>query len=109
MMHLAEFETAVRYNLPLMVVVINDQALGAEYHKMAVKGMNSQLATVASPDLGAVGVALGGRGVLAESLQDIVTAAQEFSAEPGPMLIDVRVSRNVLSIPYRRLHYGVDA
>jgi len=109
MMHLAEFETAVRYNLPLMVVVINDQALGAEYHKMAVKGMKAQLATVRTPDLGAVAVAMGGRGLLAKSVDDVRQAAKDFVANPGPMMIDVRVSRNVLSIPYRRLHYGVDA
>jgi hypothetical protein len=36
-------------------------------------------------------------------------AAQEFVARPGTMMVDVRVSRNVLSVPYRRLHYGQDA
>jgi thiamine pyrophosphate-dependent acetolactate synthase large subunit-like protein len=46
MMHLAEFETAVRYNMPLLVVVMNNEALGAEYykldaHKMEVRGPRS--------------------------------------------------------------------
>ena len=31
MMHLAEFETMVRYNMPLLVIVMNNEALGAEY------------------------------------------------------------------------------
>jgi acetolactate synthase-1/2/3 large subunit len=109
MMRMQEFETAVRYNLPLLVVVINDQALGAEYHKLAVSDLNYKLAAVSTPNLGAVGVALGGRGVLAESIDDVVAAAEAFVADPGPMIIDVRVSRNVLSVPYRRLHYGIDA
>jgi acetolactate synthase I/II/III large subunit len=26
----------------------------------------------------------------------------------GPMVIDLRISRNVISIPYRRLHFGLD-
>jgi acetolactate synthase-1/2/3 large subunit len=33
MIHLPEFETAVLYELPLLVVIFNDQLLGAEYHK----------------------------------------------------------------------------
>ena len=29
-------------------------------------------------------------------------------AKPGPMMVDVRISRNVLTLPYRRIHYGRD-
>ncbi|MGH9099239.1 MAG: thiamine pyrophosphate-binding protein, partial [Acidimicrobiales bacterium] len=42
MMHLAEFETAVRYKMPLLVVVLNDQRLGAEYHKAKVHGLDTE-------------------------------------------------------------------
>lgn len=109
MMYLSEFETAVRYGLPLMVVVLNDQAMGAELHKMRVKGLDPDLAIVTTPDLGAVATALGGRGRLATSIADVEAAAADFLAEPGPMIVDVRISSNVISIPYRRLHYGQDA
>jgi acetolactate synthase-1/2/3 large subunit len=109
MMHLAEFETAVRYNLPLLVVVINDRALGSEYHKMAIDGLNAHLAKIETPDLGAVAIALGGRGRCVTSIDDLRSGAEEFVARPGPMVLDVRVSRNVVSIPFRRLHLGIDA
>ena len=33
MMHLAELETAVRYHMPLLVTVLNDEALGSEYRQ----------------------------------------------------------------------------
>ena len=108
MMYLAEFDTAVRYGLPLLVVTINDEGLGAEYHKMFSKGMRCDLSHVPSPDLGAVARAIGARGTLATSVEEVVAAAQDFLANPGPMIIDARVSRNILSIPYRRLHYGID-
>ena len=29
-------------------------------------------------------------------------------ANPGPMLIDVRIARSVVTLPYRRIHYGLD-
>ncbi|HKN98652.1 MAG TPA: thiamine pyrophosphate-dependent enzyme [Pseudonocardiaceae bacterium] len=70
MMHLPEFETAVRYGLPILVVLFNDQLLGAEYHKAVAKGLN---------------------------------------ADPAPTIVDARIFTSVISIPYRRLHFGQDA
>jgi len=35
-------------------------------------------------------------------------AAAEWVANPGPMLIDVRIARSVVTLPYRRIHYGLD-
>jgi acetolactate synthase-1/2/3 large subunit len=108
MMHLAEFETMVRYDLPLLTVCMNNQALGSEYYKLDAHKMNAELATIPTPDLGAVGRALGGRGRLARSVDDVRAAAAEWVAKPGPMMIDVRIARGVLTLPYRRIHYGRD-
>lgn len=108
MMHLNEFETAVRYDMPLLAVVLNDQALGSEYHKMRSTDHNAELATVTTPDMGAVAAAFGGRGRLATCIEDIRSGVAEWIANPGPMIIDTRISRNVVTIPYRRIHYGRD-
>jgi thiamine pyrophosphate-dependent acetolactate synthase large subunit-like protein len=108
MMHLAELETAVRYNMPLLVTVLNDQALGSEYHKMKSHHMNEELATIPTPDLGAVARSFGGRGRLATSVEEVREAAREWVASQGVMVIDARISRNVVTVPYRRLHYGRD-
>jgi thiamine pyrophosphate-dependent acetolactate synthase large subunit-like protein len=110
MMHLNEFDTAVRYGLPLLVVVFNDQLLGAEYHKAVAKGgVNPELARVATPDLGAVGRAMGGGGALVTDLDALRFAVDEWLANPRPTIIDARISENVISIPYRRLHFGQEA
>jgi thiamine pyrophosphate-dependent acetolactate synthase large subunit-like protein len=106
MMHLIEFETAVRYGMPLMVVVLNDQRLGAEYHKARAHGADPELANISTPDLGMVGRSLGGRGSLVTDLPSLRAAVQEFVANPAPTVLDVRISLNVVSIPYRRLHFG---
>jgi thiamine pyrophosphate-dependent acetolactate synthase large subunit-like protein len=108
MMHLAEIETAVRYQLPLLVTVLNDQALGSEFHKMRAHHMQAELATITTPDLGAVARSFGGHGRLATTIEDVREAASEWLANPGVMVIDARISRNVITIPYRRLHYGRD-
>jgi thiamine pyrophosphate-dependent acetolactate synthase large subunit-like protein len=108
MMHLAEFETAVRYQMPLLVVVMNNEALGAEYYKLDAHKMDVKTAMITTPDLGAVAVAMGGRGRMARTIDELSSAAAEFVAKPGPMMIDLRISRTVPSVPYRRIHYGRD-
>jgi acetolactate synthase-1/2/3 large subunit len=108
MMHLSEFETAVRYGLPLLVIVMNDEALGAEYHKSIAVGLDGDLTLIGTPDLGRVGRSLGGRGRLVQELDALTEAVREFVADPAPTMVDVRISRRVLSIPYRRAYYGAD-
>ncbi|MFN0305971.1 MAG: thiamine pyrophosphate-binding protein [Burkholderiales bacterium] len=108
MMHLAEFETAVRYNMPLLVVIMNNEALGAEYYKLDAHKMDATTAMVTTPDLGAVATAMGGRGRLAKTVDELLAGTAEWMKKPGPMMIDLRISRTVPSVPYRRIHYGLD-
>ena len=108
MMHLAEFETAVRYKMPLMVVCLNNMSLGSEYYKLDAHKMKKELSVVTTPDLGAIGKAMGGRGKLVKSVEDLKQITQEFLANPAPTLVDVRLDRSVITLPYRRIHYGRD-
>ena len=59
-----------------------------------------------SPDLGAVGRALGGRGALVRTPEELRAAALEFASNPMPTLVDVRVADTVTSIPNRRRYLG---
>ncbi|MGE5156117.1 MAG: thiamine pyrophosphate-binding protein [Betaproteobacteria bacterium] len=107
MMHLAEFETAVRYRIPVMVNVFNDEGFGAELHHYRGKPhVSLEMIAIPSPDLGAVGRALGGKGALVRTLDELRAAALEFADDPGPMLVDVRVANTVTSIPNRRRYLG---
>ena len=108
LMHLAEFETACRYGIPVLVVVMNDEGLGAEFHKARAKGLDPELAVIPNPDLGPVAVSLGGAGATVRTTDQLRTALADFVREPRPTVIDVRITRQVLSIPYRRLQYGED-
>jgi len=108
MMHLAEFETAVRYDMPLLIVVMNNECLGAEYYKLDAKKMDKETSVIRCPDLGKVGVSMGGKGAYCTSLEQLRSATAEWVKQPGPMMIDARISRAVPSVPYRRIHYGRD-
>ncbi|MFF1398537.1 thiamine pyrophosphate-binding protein [Streptomyces sp. NPDC058287] len=108
LMHLPEFETACRYGLPLLVVVMNDEGLGAEYHKSAAKDLDPELAVIPTPELGPVAVALGGSGATVRSAGQLRAALADYVRDPRPTVVDVRITRSVLSPPYRRLWYGED-
>ncbi len=108
LMHLSEFETACRYGLPVLVVVMNDEGLGAEYHKSKAKGLNAELALISTPELGAVAKSLGGNGATVRNTDELRAALAEYVRAPGPTVIDVRITRDVLSVPYRRIQYGED-
>ncbi|MEP9381252.1 thiamine pyrophosphate-binding protein [Nocardioides sp. KR10-350] len=105
-MHLAEFDTACRYGWPVLIVVMNDEALGAEYHKSAAHGLAADLSAIPSPDLGSVATAMGGSGATVRTIPELEKVVREFLANPAPTVLDVRITREVLSVPYRRLWYA---
>ena len=106
MMHVQELDTAARYGLPLLVVVMNDEGLGAEYQKLSAHHLDPELAVIGSPDLAKVAEGFGLRGRIATTVDALRDAVREFLANPGPMLVDVRISRKVTSLPYRRMLFG---
>lgn len=109
LMHLAEFDTAVRYRMPLLVVVMNNQCLGPEYYKLDASGMDASTSVIPTPDLGATAVAMGGRGCLVTHNDQLRSAVLAWTGNPQPTVIDVRISRTVPSIPIQRLYYARDA
>jgi acetolactate synthase-1/2/3 large subunit len=50
MMGLAEFDTAARYSLPLTVIVLNDQSMGAGAPQLGTKGNTHQLRRLSIPE-----------------------------------------------------------
>ena len=106
--NIQELDTAARLGVKLLYFIVNDEAYGAEYHKLRAKGFDGNLSAVPTPDFGAVARAFGCRGRQARTLDEVAAGIDEFMAGDGPMVLDVRISRNVISIPYRRLHFGQD-
>lgn len=92
LMGISELETAVRLQLPLVVIVYNDAAYGAEAHHFASE---QDLSTVTFPDTDFVALA---RGYGAEGLT--VRSAADLSAVRGwldgprarPLVIDAKIA-----------------
>jgi acetolactate synthase I/II/III large subunit len=103
MQNIQELDTAARLGIKLLYVVLNDEAYGMEYHKLRAVNLNGHLSVVPTPDFGAVGRVFGCRGRLARTLEEMTAAIDEFMAGDGTMVLDLRISRNVISIYQRRL------
>jgi thiamine pyrophosphate-dependent acetolactate synthase large subunit-like protein len=88
---LAEFSTAVRHELDLVVVVLNDGAYGAEHIQLVRKGMDPAISTFDWPDLGPVATALGGEGHTVRSVAALEAALARLTDRTRPVLIDIRL------------------
>jgi thiamine pyrophosphate-dependent acetolactate synthase large subunit-like protein len=107
MMHIQALETAARYGARVLVVVLNDGALGAEYHNLVAEGYQPDLSLTPDPDLAGLARHLGCLGATVDDLDQLPNLVGEFLAGEGPMLVDARVSRAVISRSTRRTVYHV--
>jgi len=97
LMNLQELETAARLGLPLRIIVMNDGAMGAELHKLRVRGAAVEDAIVPDPGFAAAAAALGVRAYRPETLEELAKALVE-DVSSGPVLIDVPISRDVVAL-----------
>jgi len=94
--HLADVETAVRYRLPVVIVVLNNDCLAFEYHEQKYRWQGNVVAEAndfTRVDYALAGQALGARGRRVETSADLVTALDDAMASPMPYVIDVAVDR----------------
>jgi thiamine pyrophosphate-dependent acetolactate synthase large subunit-like protein len=95
-MSLGELETAARLRLPLLVVVYNDDAYGAEVHHFADRAEGLDLVRFPETDLAAVGRALGADGVTVRGLRDLEAVAPWLGRRDRPLVVDAKVTPTVV-------------
>jgi acetolactate synthase I/II/III large subunit len=88
---LAEFSTAVRHGVDLIVVVCNDGCYGAEYRKLVARDFAIDHSLFAWPDFGPVADSLGGIGCTVHSLDDLVDVEKAIASRDRPVLIDLKL------------------
>ncbi|MUN61994.1 thiamine pyrophosphate-binding protein [Kocuria sediminis] len=96
LMGVAELETAVRLGLPLVCVVYDDAAYGAEVHHFAGPGAGDvPLDTVVFPDvdIAAVGRGFGAEGVVVRRVEDLA-AVRAWADGPRdrPLVVDAKIA-----------------
>jgi acetolactate synthase-1/2/3 large subunit len=104
LMHVQELDVLARDAVPLKLFVINDRAFGAELHRMPLLGIDAAHGALHRPSFAAVAEAFGVPGAEAGTADELRAAAGRAMAHPGPFVVDVLVSPDVMCGPYRRLY-----
>lgn len=90
MMGLLELSTAVRNQLPLVLVVLDDNCYGAEYRKLAEVGLDPGHSEVRWPEFADMGRSLGVHTVAVRSRADFAAVSAGISEGRFPMLVEVK-------------------
>jgi thiamine pyrophosphate-dependent acetolactate synthase large subunit-like protein len=95
LMSAVELDTVRRLGLPMVVVVYNDEAYGAEVHHFGPDGFPLDTVTFPETDIAAVARGYGFEAVTVRTPADL-KAVQDWVAGPrsAPLLIDAKVTRD---------------
>lgn len=95
LMGASELDTVRRLGLPMVVVVYNDDAYGAEVHHFGPEGCALTTVSFPSTDIAAIGRGYGFETVTVRTAADLAPVA-EWVAGPRrvPLLIDAKVTRD---------------
>jgi thiamine pyrophosphate-dependent acetolactate synthase large subunit-like protein len=91
-MALGELETLARLRLPLLVVVYNDAAYGAEVHHFGPQGLPLELVRFPDTDFAALARAAGAHGITARTIEDLEGVAGWLAQRDGPLVVDAKIT-----------------
>jgi acetolactate synthase I/II/III large subunit len=93
LMGISELETVVRLKIPMVVVVYDDAAYGAEVHHFGPDGDPLEVVRFPPTDIAAIGRGFGFEGVTVRHVTDL-GAVRDWVAGPRerPLLIDAKVT-----------------
>ena len=95
LMTLGELETVVREDIPLVIVVMNDCAYGAELHYLKMLDMPVARSVFPDVDYAPVAQAFGFQTATIRSLDDLRLAAPMLQRPEGPILLDCKINASI--------------
>jgi thiamine pyrophosphate-dependent acetolactate synthase large subunit-like protein len=97
LMALGELETAARLRLPMLIVVYNDAAYGAEVHHFGPHGQSLDTVRFADTDFAALGRAAGGHGITVRRPDDLAAVSGWLGHRDRPLVVDAKVTPDVVA------------
>lgn len=93
LMAVQELETAVRYQIPLVVVVYNDAAYGAEVHHFVDDDHDT--VTFPDTDIAAIARGFGAEGLTVRDVSDLAGVTDWLESSPTvPLVIDAKIAND---------------
>jgi thiamine pyrophosphate-dependent acetolactate synthase large subunit-like protein len=97
LMALQELETASRLSLPMLVVVFNDAAYGAEVHHFGPDGFPVDLVRFPDTDFAALARAAGAEAATVRTAADLGVVERWLGQRRGPLVLDAKVVPTVVA------------
>ncbi len=93
--HVSDIETAVRCNLPVVVVVMNNSKLAFTYHMLefGYKNILPEVTDFMDIDYGAVARSFGAYGVKVKNAEDVDEALRKALDSGRPAVIDITIDK----------------
>src|SRR5690606_36436107 len=92
LMTMGELETVVREDIPLVIVLMNDCAYGAERHYLQFKDMPVATSQYPDVDYAPVAAAFGIEAVTVRSVEELRALAPLLGAPSGPVFVDWKIN-----------------
>ena len=92
-MNIQEMATAVQYNIPVKIIILNNGFLGMvrQWQEMFYSRRYSQTTMDYAPDFVKLAEAYGAKGFRATKTEEVESVLKEALATPGPVMIDILV------------------
>jgi pyruvate oxidase len=88
--YLAEFTTLVKYEIPVKVVVLNNNELGKISKEQRAGGWDKWATDLVNPDFAAYATSCGGVGIKVSNREELDSAFIQLFASQGPALLEVQ-------------------
>ncbi|HJS87663.1 MAG TPA: thiamine pyrophosphate-dependent enzyme, partial [Acetobacteraceae bacterium] len=95
LMTMGELETVVREDLPLVIVLLNDCAYGAELHFLKMRDLPVAKSVFPDVDFAPVAEAFGFQAATIRTLDDLRALAAVLAKPEGPVLLDCKINAAV--------------
>ncbi len=95
LMTLSELETTAREGIPLVIVLMNDGAYGAELHYLKMRDMPVSTAVFADIDFAPIAQAFGFEAHTVRTLDELQKLAPALLTPQGPLLLDCKINAAV--------------
>ncbi len=107
LMTMGELETVVREDIPLVVIVMNDCAYGAELHFLRMRELPEAKSVFPDVDYAPVAAAFGFEARTIRTLADLEAAAPLLRAPQGPVFLDCKLNADVAA-PFMSEFYAFE-
>lgn len=100
-MLMGDFLTAVKYRLPIKVIIFNNRRLGLIQMEQEVEGYPEHETDLFNPDYQALAKSFGAEGRTVSLPEELEHALKETLESNAPALLDVRIASSEMTMPPR--------